>query len=127
MNQDRNFNRGPQGPGNGDNDSNNPNNQPPGGDPNNPQRRKLVMRRPYAGAARISHNGTEFVIDFGDLDPDNPKMIMMHAGVKMSPQTAKGLLIALRQNLSKYEAQYGKINYPPDDADDVPDWKKNWN
>lgn len=87
----------------------------------------VLRRRPYAAAARISHTGNEFIIDFGDTDPDNPQMIMMHTGVKMSPQTAKGLLIALRQNLQKYEEKYGRLGYPPDDADDLPDWSKPWN
>lgn len=125
---DRNLDRGGNPPG-----ANPPGDNPPGGGnvppggPGGQQPPHVHRRRPYAGAARISHTGNEFVIDFGDIDPDNPKVILMHSGIKMSPQTAKSLLIALRENLKKYETKYGKLAYPPDDADDIPDWSGKWN
>lgn len=93
----------------------------------NPNPNPIIKRRPYAGAARISHTGNEFIIDFGDTDPDNPQAVVMHTGVKLSPQTAKCLLIALRENIQKYEAKFGKMGWPPDDADTMPDWSKLWN
>ena len=65
----------------------------------------------YANLAVISHSSSEFVIDFIRILPGLPK-----AGVKsriiLTPEHAKRLLLALQDNLGKYENSYGRINIP---------------
>jgi Protein of unknown function (DUF3467) len=104
---------------------NDENNKPD--NPEQPQKGKQLsfIRRPYSSAARINHTGLEFVMDFGDVDPDHPGAVAFSCGVKMSPQTAKCVMIAMKQAIAKYEEQFGKINYP---ADDEPprDWQQRW-
>lgn len=62
----------------------------------------------YSNLAVISHSPSEFVIDFVRMLPGMPK-----AGVKsriiMTPDNAKRLLMALNENIVKYEKAFGKI------------------
>ena len=111
-----------------------PKDTPPGDPPEkqpdkrpDPQKRPpAFIRRPYCSAARINHTGVEFVVDFGDVDPDHPGAIAFSTGVKMSPQTAKCVMIALRQAVQRYEEQFGKMGFPPDEKPPQ-NWQQNWN
>ncbi|MBE7560160.1 DUF3467 domain-containing protein [bacterium] len=98
----------------------------PGKEPPRPPQPPAFIRRPYCSAARINHTGLEFVVDFGDVDPDHPGTVAFSCGVKMSPQTAKCVMHALRQAIAKYEEQFGKIGFPPDEAPPR-DWQQRWN
>lgn len=69
----------------------------------------------YSNLALISHSPAEFVIDFTRMVPGIPKT-RVYARIIMTPQHAKSLLGALRDNIGKYEKQFGEIkvyNEPP--------------
>ena len=65
----------------------------------------------YSNLAVISHSSSEFVIDFIRIMPGAPK-----ANVKLriilTPEHAKRLMIALQENINKFEHHNGKINTP---------------
>ena len=62
----------------------------------------------YTNLAMIGHNPSEFLIDFIFAAPGMPQAPVV-SRVIMSPENAKKLLFALRDNIQKYEAQFGKI------------------
>ncbi|MBN2357665.1 DUF3467 domain-containing protein [candidate division KSB1 bacterium] len=62
----------------------------------------------YSNLALISHSAAEFVFDFTRMVPGVPKA-RVYARIIMTPQHAKSLLAALRDNISKYENQFGEI------------------
>ena len=63
----------------------------------------------YTNLAIVSHSNAEFFFDFIRLVPGFPKA-KVKSRVVMSPQHAKYLLNALRENIKRYEAQYGNIS-----------------
>jgi hypothetical protein len=63
----------------------------------------------YSNLAIISHSPAEFIIDFTRVLPGIPKS-KISARIVMTPQHAKMLLGALRDNIEKYENQFGEIN-----------------
>ncbi len=62
----------------------------------------------YSNFAIITHSNAEFVIDFVRMMPGVPKA-RVKSRVVMTPMHAKRLLMALGDNLSKYEAHFGEI------------------
>ena len=62
----------------------------------------------YSNLAVISHSEAEFVIDFIRVVP-GVKNAKVKSRIILTPQHAKRLLIALQENISKYEANFGKI------------------
>jgi len=62
----------------------------------------------YSNLAVISHSPAEFVIDFTRMVPGLPKT-RVYARIIMTPQHAKSLLGALKENIAKYEGQFGEI------------------
>ena len=70
-----------------------------------------VAEGTYSNLAIISHSNAEFVIDFIRLMPNVPKA-KVKSRIVLTPQHAKRLLAALRDNVNKYEMQYGKIDEP---------------
>lgn len=85
----------------------NPQNQPPGPSLENPQGLGTV----YTNLARIAHSPADIVIDFAHLLPGE-KNATVNARVLMTPLSAKLLLRALAENISRYEAAFGEINLP---------------
>jgi hypothetical protein len=65
----------------------------------------------YSNLAIISHSNAEFVVDFIRMMPNVPKA-KVKARIVLTPQHAKRLLAALRDNVTKYEMQFGKIDEP---------------
>ena len=63
----------------------------------------------YANMAVLNHNETEFVIDFIYVQPQAPKAVV-RARVINSPKHMKRFLLALQDNVAKYEAQFCKID-----------------
>ncbi|MGD1995546.1 MAG: DUF3467 domain-containing protein [Anaerolineae bacterium] len=82
-----------------------------------PQSRKVKVEVPpdldatYANLAVISHSPSEIVIDFARALPNTPKA-RVHARIITTPLHAKLLLRALKDNLERYEAQFGEIAIP---------------
>lgn len=62
----------------------------------------------YSNLAIITHSPAEFVIDFTRVVPGVPKA-KVYARIITTPQHAKMLLKALKDNLDKYEARFGEI------------------
>ncbi len=62
----------------------------------------------YSNLAMISHSGAEFVFDFIRVLPGVPKS-KVYARIVMTPQHAKSLLLALKDNIDKYEKNFGQI------------------
>ncbi len=62
----------------------------------------------YSNFAIISHSPAEFIIDFTRILPGVPKA-KVFARMIMTPQHAKMLLGALRENVEKYEHTFGEI------------------
>ena len=65
----------------------------------------------YANLAMITHSNCDFILDFACLLPGLPKA-NVGSRVIMVPEHAKRLLLALQENIYKYEQQYGKIQIP---------------
>lgn len=84
----------------------------------NPQVKNLkVVMNPevesgiYANVAMVIHSDSEFLTDFGLIQPSR-ETVRVGARIVMTPKTAKQLLLALNQNIQKYEEQYGEIVLP---------------
>jgi hypothetical protein len=63
----------------------------------------------YSNMALITHSSAEFILDFLRLLPGKPKP-KVASRVVMSPEHVKRLLLALRDNVAKYEESFGKID-----------------
>jgi hypothetical protein len=84
-----------------------PQNPPPGPTLHSPDGLETV----YTNLARIAHSPADIVIDFAHLLPGE-KTAKVNARVLMSPLSAKLLLRALSENISRYEAAFGEIHVP---------------
>ena len=62
----------------------------------------------YSNLAIITHSSSEFVIDFIKMLPGIPKA-KVKSRIILTPQHAKRLLTALKENIAKYEAAHGNI------------------
>jgi len=62
----------------------------------------------YSNLAIITHSSSEFVLDFVRIMPGIPKA-KVKSRVILTPEHAKRLLMALQDNISKYEAMHGQI------------------
>lgn len=62
----------------------------------------------YANLAMIAHSNSEFVIDFIRLMPGVPKA-KVKSRIVVTPEHAKRLLYALKDNIEKYEDTFGPI------------------
>jgi len=67
-----------------------------------------VAQGVYSNLALIAHGPAEFIFDFAAMLPAMPKA-NVGARVIMAPEHAKRLLIALQDNIMKYEQQFGQI------------------
>ncbi|MFI3287801.1 MAG: DUF3467 domain-containing protein [Rikenellaceae bacterium] len=62
----------------------------------------------YSNLTIISHSTSEFVLDFARLMPGQPKA-QVKSRIIVTPENAKRLLLALQDNISRYEQMVGKI------------------
>lgn len=74
----------------------------------------------YANLAFITHTPAEIVLDFAQYLPRMPRGQVM-SRIIMSPMHAKLLQMALAQNITNYERQFGEIRLPqrPNLADEL--------
>ena len=70
-----------------------------------------IAQGQYANFAVITHSSSDFVLDFARILPGVPKA-QVKSRVILAPEHAKRLLIALQDNIMRYEAQFGKIQIP---------------
>jgi len=67
-----------------------------------------VAQGTYSNLAVITHSSSEFILDFARLMPGLPSA-KVQSRIISTPERAKSLLLALQDNVNKYEATYGKI------------------
>ncbi len=70
----------------------------------------------YSNLALITHSSAEFVIDFTRLVPGVPKS-KVYARIIMTPQHAKALMFALKENIEKFESKYKEIPFIGNEGD----------
>jgi hypothetical protein len=70
-----------------------------------------VAQGKYANFAIITHSSSDFILDFARMLPGIPKP-RVNSRVILAPEHAKRLLLALQDNISKYERDYGRIEIP---------------
>jgi len=62
----------------------------------------------YTNLAMIAHTETEFVLDFVYIQPQAPKA-KVRTRIVSSPAHTKRLLVALQENIQRYEEKFGAI------------------
>jgi hypothetical protein len=62
----------------------------------------------YSNLAIITHSPSEFVIDFVRMMPGIPKA-EVKSRIILTPEHAKRLLLALKENITKFESAHGPI------------------
>ena len=62
----------------------------------------------YSNLAIITHSNSEFVIDFVKMMPGVPKA-KVKSRIVLTPQHAKRLMKALKDNISKFEQAHGTV------------------
>lgn len=76
-----------------------------------------VAEGSYSNLVMISHSQSEFVMDFIVMLPGMPKA-KVKSRMILTPEHAKAVLSALKENIEIYEKNFGKIgshnfNIPP--------------
>ena len=69
----------------------------------------------YANLVLITHSPAEFVMDFTRVLPGTPKT-RVYARIIMAPQHVKGLYLALKEDIEKYEKEFGEIRAQKQDV-----------
>ncbi len=67
----------------------------------------------YSNLALIGHSNTEFVIDFIRMVPGVQKA-KVKSRIIITPEHAKRLLYALKENIEKYEEMFGEVRNSQD-------------
>lgn len=62
----------------------------------------------YVNLAVVNHNDTEFTLDFIFVQPQAPRA-KVRSRVITSPRHAKRMLLALQENVARYEKSFGPI------------------
>lgn len=93
------------------------------GDPNqiNIELTEEIADGEYVNLAMIAHSNSEFVIDFIKMMPGVPKA-KVKSRIVITPEHAKRLLNALKDNVDKYEAAFGPVKQ----SEDVPRFPMNF-
>ena len=67
-----------------------------------------VAEGTYSNLAVITHSNTEFILDFICLMPGVPKA-SVKSRIILTPEHAKRFMMALEDNIEKFEALHGRI------------------
>ena len=78
-----------------------------------------VAQGVYSNLVVITHSTSEFVIDFVRIMPGIPKA-NVKSRIIVTPEHAKRLLMALEDNVKKFEAMNGPINVPGENSPMMP-------
>ncbi|GAA0874685.1 DUF3467 domain-containing protein [Wandonia haliotis] len=68
-----------------------------------------VAEGTYSNLAIITHSQSEFIVDFIQVMPGMPKG-KVKSRVVMTPQNAKRLMLALNDNIKKFEQAHGEVS-----------------
>ena len=60
----------------------------------------------YANMMQVSHTKEEFVLDFVNILPPSGQLV---SRILISPAHAKRIMLALEDNIKRYESQFTKI------------------
>lgn len=63
----------------------------------------------FVNFAMVNHNDSEFTLDLMYLQPQAPPRATVRARAIMTPKHTKRLLLALQDNIGKYEERFGRI------------------
>jgi Protein of unknown function (DUF3467) len=63
----------------------------------------------FINMAMLNHTDTEFTLDLIYLQPQAPKAVVRARAIT-TPKHMKRLLLAIQDNLGKYEARFGAID-----------------
>lgn len=85
--------------------------------PNNPQRQirlelPVNLNATYANAVIINQTHSEIIMDFLQVMPNDPRA-RVQSRIVMTPANAKAFLLALQENLGRFETKNGEIALPP--------------
>ena len=78
-----------------------------------------VAQGTYSNLAVITHSSSEFVLDFVRVMPGIPKADVK-SRIIITPEHAKRLLLALKENIAKFEAVHGPIKKTDDNGPAMP-------
>src|SRR5690349_1694238 len=67
-----------------------------------------VANGQYVNMALVNHTETEFNLDFIYVQPQQPKA-KVRSRIITSPKHMKRLLLAMQDNLAKFESKFGNI------------------
>lgn len=67
-----------------------------------------VAQGVYSNLAVITHSSSEFVVDFVRVMPGIPKA-QVKSRIILTPEHAKRLMLALKDNIGKFESVHGPI------------------
>jgi hypothetical protein len=67
-----------------------------------------IAQGTYSNLAIITHSSSEFVVDFVRIMPGLPKA-EVKSRIILTPEHAKRLMLAVKDNIAKYEAVHGTI------------------
>jgi hypothetical protein len=67
-----------------------------------------IAQGTYSNLAIITHSPTEFIVDFIRMMPGVPKA-EVKSRIILTPEHAKRLFFALKDNIAKYESVFGPI------------------
>ncbi len=68
-----------------------------------------IAQGTYANLAIITHSPSEFVVDFVRVMPGIPKA-SVKSRIILTPEHAKRLMMALQDNINKFESLHGPIH-----------------
>ncbi len=69
----------------------------------------------YSNLTVVAHSASEFVMDFICIMPNLPKG-QVKSRIIMAPEHTKRLMLALQDNIIRYEQQFGEIRLPERDG-----------
>ncbi len=81
--------------------------------------RDNVAQGSYSNLAIITHSSSEFILDFIRMMPGVPKAQVTNR-IIMNPEHIKRFYMALKDNLLKYESQFGEIEIHNSQPNKVP-------
>lgn len=67
-----------------------------------------VANGQYVNMALVNHTETEFTLDFIYVQPQQPKATV-RSRIITNPKHMKRLLLAIQDNLAKFEAKFGSV------------------
>jgi hypothetical protein len=73
-----------------------------------------VANGQYVNMALVNHTETEFTLDFIYVQPQQPKA-KVRARIITNPKHMKRLLLAMQDNVTKFETRFGPITLSDND------------